>query len=208
MGSDGLFGRSLAWRLTVGCLVGMALLLAGVAIGTADRDGDPAGDRGVESAPRPASDDAPSSPPELVLERGERPQVDLTGEDFDRIVRDLARLADWLARNPDPDLVDLVWHPDGPDYERFRDGHAQAQQDGLRDASRPARILSVEVVERPADDLVVVRVVQAGAPQYMVNDRDEVVTEVPAEGVNAFRETLRRDERGRWRVVESIPEAP
>jgi hypothetical protein len=133
------------------------------------------------------------------------PQLETTGDDFDRTVRSIMRYVDWLLRNPRPALLDNVYERSCDCYQRsFQELDEMAVQ-GWRLRSRDVHVVSVGVTGRPASNVAVVEVVNRQDGALVVVDRNgREVEHDEGWAPRRDRDMLTRAADGRWRIAEVI----
>lgn len=182
------------WRLIV--IAALVLGLGGALVWTQVRGGadenPPVGNNDPTSSPdpSPSTTDEPLAPP------------DLTGDDFTTIVADILGFLDRLSENPDPGLMDAVYHPRCPCYEERRKSLAELKKRGYHYVDPHTEVLSVEQQEGAGgQDRVVLEVIAREGATVVVDADGNVVDEFEAKPATRFTFVLVRggpDEP--WRV--------
>jgi len=219
---------------TVITLVALALVAACTDAPAAVPTASPVQTPGTPSAPSPAPSADPPTPTELpptatpadtpaepasptptVAETfaptdEAPPELMLTGEDFDAIVRSHEAYRDWLYGHPDPDLLDAIYHPECECYadESRLLGHYEDQ--GQWWISDPTSVVSVEVVDDFAADVRVLHVIRERVAPSMLVDASGTVHETLApKPPNLERNTfVRADSSSPWLLRSFIDLGP
>jgi hypothetical protein len=166
--------------------------------------------------PHPASGRAPdrlgapgpASAPATVADTGTidvtaapRPDIDTTGEDFDRIWRQIEVLEDWLLLHPDPKAVSEIYVAGTDPSDQLVTLLTQLQQDGQTIDVKGYRIVGVTVESRPSSNVVVLRYADTYSDRVQLDHQGHVVSDSPYDGKARFWSlTLKRGSDSRWRV--------
>jgi hypothetical protein len=159
----------------------------------------------AEGTPDPEPDRAPAvidEPP---------PDLELTGDDYERIVNSYTTYRTWLFRHPDPELFDLITHPDCECYVQ-KDLLAHYQEQGLRwtGGEEGIQVHRVEVVDDQARNLVHLEVVFARPEGGQLIDAEGAVHEEvhPREPWVEELVFVREDESAPWRLRDFVERGP
>lgn len=199
--------RVLGGRAVVAALAAGVLVLAGC--GGAER-ADPEwveelrADRDSDVTVGPATT---AAPPDEAARGAEPPPLRTTGEDFDRIWREIEAFESWLLRHPERvDLLDEIYVPGGPIHTKTAELLADLQ---ARDAVMEVAgydILEVRLLDRSEPDVAHVRYTDTRSHRSFLDratgdviDREEF-TDQPW----TWDLTLERDDRGRWRITDIV----
>ncbi len=125
----------------------LAALLIWLLVRTSGSTGDPEPAAAGEPSDRTeevvdSTDEVEEEEPELVV-----PTPDTSGRDFERIVHEINEFRNWLYQNPDPELLDIIYHPDCDCYEEARAVLERMARDGLRLDGPWIAIERIELVE-------------------------------------------------------------
>jgi hypothetical protein len=188
-------------RRTAAVLVGLAMV-AGIAYflvsdSGADPPGPPPGNGSAES-PTPTESPSPTTEPP--------PELTNTGIDFEAIWRSIEEFRVYLAHNPDPSLLRQIYHPDCECYDREIRLLMRYQQRGWRFEGPATETLRVELVDRPATHVAVLRIVDRHDSQTVVNRNGDVIKTDVGWPRTQWAFTLNRNDNGRWRVRAIILE--
>jgi hypothetical protein len=128
------------------------------------------------------------------------PELMLTGEDFDAIVRSHEAYRDWLYGHPDPDLLDAIYHPDCECLADERLLVGSYEEQGRWWIGEPTHVRSVEVIDDFAPHVRTLRIVLERTTEEQLVDSSGVVHERldprgPWVEENVY---LRRDESAPW----------
>lgn len=176
-----------------------------VAVRQSDNGDDPA------EAPPPASGPAqPTTVATSPAESDQPPPLLNTGEDWTTMVRSMEAYLYWLARHPDPELLDKLAHPSDPLLAETRNALAKfASGEWRYDPNpRPTVVDSVVLTSRIFDGRQVLLLVSYGfTDRYRVVDRaGNVVQDDPATPSRKAILTLIQDPGDpHWRVAKADP---
>lgn len=93
------------------------------------------------------------------------PIPDLTGQEFDRIMREMESFRTWLYEHPDPKLLSVIYHSGCWCYQPEYNYLKGLEADSWRFADEGTVILSVRVLDRPKPDLAVLTVTNGHGPE-------------------------------------------
>jgi hypothetical protein len=150
------------------------------------------------------------APPTVAPVPLDMPRVNATGEDFDRIWREIEAFETWLLRNPNPELVAEIYVPgteiEGQAASLLADLAASGTYvvvddyaiDQVEEVSRPDR---GSVVLRYVDERAAFRIVESATGELLQNDEFSAPIE--------WELTLELSDRGVWRIasIERLGEA-
>ena len=148
-----------------------------------------------------ATADADRSDATIDDTSAQRPQIDTTGEDFDRIWRQIEVLEDWLLLHPDPTAVREIYVPGTDPYRQLvtlltqlRHTHHTLDVEGYQ-------IVGVTVQARPSGGLVVLRYADTYRDRIERDAQGRAVSQAPYDGrARLWSLTLSRGSDNRWRV--------
>jgi hypothetical protein len=150
----------------------------------------------------PAEEDKSEPTPDPTLEDNEEPVAvptpDTTGRDFDHIFREINEFRNWLYRNPNPELLTLIYHPECECYQSARQTLEQLVERGLRFNHAGFEVESIEVAEE-FESAARLRVAVERIEHQLLDDDGEIVNTVDDAGRAEFSFSLVR-EGARWRV--------
>jgi hypothetical protein len=170
-----------------------------------------AGDDGEEAAPttttvRPST--STSITTTTTLESEEVPDPATTGDDFDRIFRELLAFETWLFEHPEVEPLDLIYTQDANIRPRIEEFVNDLIERGWRYNDEGPVVHSVSVEQRIDPLNVLLQVETSHGPQLVVDESGEVVEE--GEGWPRRREQylLKRGDDGRWRIQNYANNGP
>lgn len=143
------------------------VLVAVVVLATGCNDGNAAGEAEQVDQPTPTpveeltpSPEPTGAPTPTPPQAEPPPELQLIGDDYEQVVRSHTAFRNWLFRNPDPDLVDEIAHPDCECYLE-KELLASYVEGGLRWTGEGPGIVvhDVSVVDDQARNLVHLQVV-------------------------------------------------
>lgn len=170
-----------------------------------------AGDNGEEAVPttttvRPST--STSITTTTALESEEVPDPATTGEDFDRIFRELLAFETWLFEHPELEPLDLIYTQDANIRPRIEEFINDLIEKGWRYNDEGPVVHAVSVEQRIDPLNVLLQVETSHGRQLVVDESGEVVEE--GEGWPRRREQylLKRGEDGRWRIQNYANNGP
>jgi hypothetical protein len=187
-------------RLVLGVAL-VVFLAVGISVVLASRP-DPASrvnDRPTGTPSTPVSPTPSPSPSVAVV-----PTPQLTGENFDAIVRAMEGFRAWLYEHPDPSLLAVVYDPDCWCYRPEFNYLKRLKSDGWRFDDEGTVILSVDVLDRPQADMVVLAVTNRHGPERVVNAAGKVVQRGDGWPKATTKLTFKRGSDGRWRLFDVV----
>jgi hypothetical protein len=127
-------------------------------------------------------------------------------EEWERIFRQFSRYEDWLGEHPtdDEEILEAVYHPDGPRFAARRKGLARLREEGLTITNAgPGDLLALGRLSESdeLDDgevIVIVATESEGGVAY--DSEGEVIEELPGWRSRDFDVRFRRVGDGRWLV--------
>lgn len=207
-------------RRWVTLAVGILLLAAGGCAG--DGDGSSQGDGPVASSEPDASSPPPTSAPEdddekpevteepPAVEEEPPPELQLVGDDYQRVVRSYTSYRTWLFRHPDPERFDNITHPDCECYIQ-KNLLAHYRDEGLRwTGGKGVQVLQVNVVDEQARNMVHLQVVFERPESGELVDADGTVHD-QAEPLEPWVEDLvflREDQSAPWKLRAFVDRGP
>ena len=141
------------------------------------------------------------------------PEVDLradTWTEFLQAFPELDAYWTWLHAHPtdDPDVLSVIFHPDGPAFETEAEGQRAVAERGWRLIADSAfgEIIGFGCCPDPeaqmeSGRLPILIVSRAGSPPaYVVDSNGSLTEELPGWDRAEFRLVLHRSDDGRWRI--------
>lgn len=150
------------------------------------------------SAPAEEEEPAPEPTPEADEEPLAVPTPDTTGRDFDHIFREIVAFRDWLFANPDPELVDVIYHPECECNDEVVEALAYLQDNSLHLDDEGTDVHDVETVDE-FESLVQLRVELERTAQVVVDSDGNVVEETDGSDPRTYVVTLVKP-GNRWYV--------
>jgi hypothetical protein len=189
-------------RRTAAFVAGLAMV-AGIAYflvsdSGAEQPPPPSQGNGSAESPRPTETPSPTTEPP--------PELNNTGNDFEAIWRSIEDYRVWLGRNPQPHLLKRIYHPDCPCYPKGIGVLQRLASRGLHYDDEGTRVVSVELADRPARHIALLRVVDQHGPQIIVNEAGTVVRRGDGWAPTRWIFTLNKDENGYWRLRHVLKE--
>jgi hypothetical protein len=191
-------------RRTGALLAGLAMA-AGIAyflVSDSDANQAPGGRLPGDSSVSPTPTESPSPTTEPP------PELNNTGNDFEAIWRSIAEYRLWLQKHPDRSLVGEIFARRCSCYRRERRLLGRLENKGWRFAGNGIETISVELIDRPAPHVAVIRVIDRQGAQTFVDENGEVVREGVGWKPTSWVFTLGKDVDGAWRLRDLILEGP
>ncbi len=179
------------WRLIVGVAIPAALVIVLVAV-LAGRGGN--SDLSEREQPRAAMTTAtPSTEP--------KPNLETRGSDFKQVWTAISDFYGWLAKHPDPTLVDEIFDRSCPCFEDELRAQRRLRRNGWRYAGEDTyQTLGVRLVRRLTRDAVLISVVDRESSQVVIDQSGRVVEKGVGWPPTEWHFTLLRGSDGRWRI--------
>jgi hypothetical protein len=178
-------------QLTIVLAILLLTLVAGTAIVFVGRD---PGDAEPAQVAAPETTTAPTSTTEPP------PELENTGEDFNRIWRSINAYYVWLGRNPRPELLNEIFEKECKCYannssllKTFKDRGWHYRDDGIQ-------VVSVKLASRPGPTTVVLDVIDQQGAEIVVDRQGKVVKRGPGWKPTRQLFILRLHPDRRWRV--------
>ncbi|HKE99216.1 MAG TPA: hypothetical protein VKG45_09840, partial [Actinomycetes bacterium] len=136
------------------------------------------------------------------------PELQTTGEDFNRIWRSINAYYVWLGRHPNPDLLDEIFEKECDCYKPNRSQLQLMSERGWRYEDAGVQVKSVKLNGRPVPTTAVLIVVDQQGPQLLVDRKGKVVRR--GTGWRATRRifVLRLHSDQRWRLSATSQPGP
>ncbi len=130
-----------------------------------------------------------------------RPAINTTGEDFDRIWRQIEVLEDWLLLHPEPSAASEIYVAGTEPSDQLVQLLTQLQQDRQTIEVKDYRILGVTIDSRPSGSIVVLHYADTYRDRVQLDAAGHVISDDPYDGrARLWSLTLRRGNDSRWRV--------
>ena len=164
-----------------------------------DRFGSTAGDSATTSTSETGATTATTSG---GAGSGQAPVIDATGEDFDRIWRQIEVLESWLLEHPQPSVASDIYQVGTPPYEDLVKQLTDLQAKNQTGRVDGYQILGVTVDARPTPDRVDLRYADTYTDRLTLDADGTVVDRLPYDGrTRLWTLTLERGADHRWRVT-------
>ena len=130
------------------------------------------------------------------------PRLELVGQDYTRMVRSHYAYRDWLFEHPDPARVGELMHPDCTCFEDDRILLEDYQARGLRWRGGHLEVLSIDIIDDQAENMLHLGVVVRRAePGELVDAAGTVHDRLEPIGPHAWEEIYRRETPTKpWRL--------
>ena len=190
-----------AWR-RVASAAGLVAVLA--VVGCAGDDGEEAAGT-TTTVPTSTSSSLPTTttPPSEEV-----PDPATTGEDFDRIFRELLAFETWLFEHPDVEPLDLIYTEDANIRPRIEEFVEDLSDKGWRYDDEGPVVHSVSVEQRVDPLNVLLQVETSHGPQLVVDERGELVERGEGWPRRSEQYLLKRGEDDRWRIQNYANNGP
>ncbi len=192
-----------AWR-RVASAAGLIAVLA--VVGCASDDGEKAA--GTTTTAVPPLTPTSTQPTSTSLESEEVPDPATTGEDFDRIFRELLAFETWLFEHPDVEPLDLIYTEDANIRPRIEEFVEDLIDKGWRYDDEGPVIHSVSVEQRVDPLNVLLQVETSHGPQLVVGASGEVVERGEGWPRRSEQYLLKRGDDDRWRIQNYANNGP
>jgi hypothetical protein len=153
-------------QLTIVLAILLLTLVAGTAIVFVGRD---PGDAEPAQVAAPETTTAPTSTTEPP------PELENTGEDFNRIWQSINAYYVWLGRNPEPELLDEIFNRRCECYQPNLERLQLLDKRGWRYKDDGIQVVSVKVGRRSSPSRVLLEVIDRQGPQIIVDRSGKVV---------------------------------
>lgn len=165
-------------------------------------------DRGADGAPSATvttslatSDTATLSATPSEAEPVAVPTPDTTGDDFNRIIREINDFRDWLYAHPSHSAaVDLIYDRRCDCYDGLQEDLEELESRGWRFDDEGTSVSDVEVLEDD-DELVRVEVVATRRPQRIVDLSGDLIDSSSGGPPTRYSFLIRLLGDGRWKVI-------
>lgn len=200
-------------RSSIRCGAVIGVLLVALAAGCDRGDADEP-EEAAQPSPTPTVAESPSPEPTedpAPEAGGPPPELHLVGDDYEQLARSHVAFRNWLFRNPDPDLLDQIVHPECECYVEKellasyveRDLHWTGDDQGIV-------VHEVKVIDDLARNLIHLQVVlERPAPGELVDAAGNVHNRVEPRG--PWIEDLvfiREDAESPWQLRDFVDRGP
>lgn len=185
-----------------------AVLVLGLAAGGCADDGPDQAAGSTTTTQAPTTSTTSPEPTTTTSLVEEVPDPATTGDDFDRIFRELLSFETWVFEHPDVELLDLVYTEEANIRPRIEQFVEDLVNRGWRYDDEGPIVHSVAVEQRVDPLNVLLAVETSHGPQLVVNEAGELVEQ--GEGWSLRREQylLKQGEDGRWRIQNYANNGP
>lgn len=177
--------------------IARTVVVVAVFLAACNGDGKPS----PPTTTRPTTTTTSTAPSTTSTTGGEPvPDPATTGEDFDRIFREIIAFEQYVAEHPDVDLLGVIYESGANVYPKVKTFITNLEAKGYRYDDDGPVVMEVTVQERSDPLNALLRVVTRHGPQKVVDGRGIVVEEGPGWEPRREQYLLKRGQDGRWRI--------